>query len=136
LIDTGPCVAFVDSKDVRHSQVAEVLEPFTGQLLTTPAVITEVMYFLSEAPNGALAFAEFLAAAGVRVAGVTQPSDVVAAAHLMRKYADTPMDFADATLVLLAEASRVTDILTLDRRGFLTYRTPGGKRFGLVLPSL
>ena len=27
----------------------------------------------------------------------------------------------------------VTDILTLDRRVFSTYRTPGGKRFRLVL---
>jgi uncharacterized protein len=53
----------------------------------------------------------------------------------MRKYADTPMDFADATLVLLAEAIGVTKILTLDRRGFSTYRTPKGKRLALVLQT-
>ena len=43
------------------------------------------------------------------------------------------MDFADATLVLLAEALGVGDILTLDRRGFATYRMKRGKRFLLVL---
>ena len=54
----------------------------------------------------------------------------------MKKYRDTPMDFADATLVLLAEQVSVLDMLTLDRRGFLTYRTAGGKAFRLVLPSV
>mgnify|MGYP003519719854 CR=1 FL=1 len=32
------------------------------------------------------------------------------------------MDYADATLVLLAEALNVNEILTLDRRGFSAYR--------------
>jgi hypothetical protein len=52
---------------------------------------------------------------------------------LMRKYHDTPMDFADATLILLAVELRTTDICTLDRRGFAIYRTSTGKRFHLVL---
>jgi hypothetical protein len=55
------------------------------------------------------------------------------AAGLMERYADTPMDFADATLVLLAEALGVFDVLALDRRGFSTYRTAGGRPFRLVL---
>ena len=42
-------------------------------------------------------------------------------------------DFADATLVLLAEAIGVRDILTLDRRGFSTYRTPRRGSLRLVL---
>jgi predicted nucleic acid-binding protein len=33
------------------------------------------------------------------------------------------MDYADATLVLLAEDLGASEILTLDRRGFSTYRT-------------
>jgi predicted nucleic acid-binding protein len=39
------------------------------------------------------------------------------------------MVFADATLVLLAELLEVSDVLTLDRRGFATYRTRPGKPF-------
>ena len=62
-----------------------------------------------------------------------QPPQVVAAARLMAKYADTPMDYADATLVLLAEELGVTDVATLDTRGFSTYRTAKGKAFRLVL---
>ena len=54
----------------------------------------------------------------------------------MQKYADTPMDFADATLVLLAEALDLRDVLTLDRRGFSTYRTRRRRSLGLVLDSV
>jgi predicted nucleic acid-binding protein len=53
----------------------------------------------------------------------------------MAKYADTPMDFADATLIGAADDLGVVDIATLDRRGFSTYRTSTGKRFRLVLDA-
>lgn len=53
----------------------------------------------------------------------------------MEKYADTPMDFADATLVLLAEALEVYEVFTLDRRGFSTYRTRERRAFRLVLDT-
>lgn len=43
------------------------------------------------------------------------------------------MDFADATLVLLTEALETHEVLTLDRRGFSTYRTRRGRAFRQVL---
>ncbi len=61
------------------------------------------------------------------------PARVLAAAELMQKYSDTPMDFADATLVLLAAQLGVIEIVTLDRRGFSTYRTSKGKSFRIVM---
>jgi len=50
----------------------------------------------------------------------------------MEKYADTPMDFADATLVLLADELETDSVFTLDRRGFETYRSPAGRAFRLL----
>ncbi len=58
-----------------------------------------------------------------------------AAVSLMEQYHDTPMDFADATLLLLAEALHVRDILTLDRRGFSAYRTRERQALRMVLDS-
>jgi hypothetical protein len=49
------------------------------------------------------------------------------AAELMEKHADTPMEFADATLVLMAEALELKDVFTLDRRGFSAYGTRDGR---------
>ena len=58
----------------------------------------------------------------MQVYDFAQPKALREAATLMAKYANVPMDYADATLVLLAEYLGVKDILTLDRRGFSTYR--------------
>jgi predicted nucleic acid-binding protein len=133
LIDTGPFVAYVARTDSAHPRVAASLEAFTGQLATTSAVVTEVTYFLSDIDGGPIAFAELLSASDTRIAESTNPAQILVAAQLMDKYSDTPMDFADATLVLLAEELAVSEILTLDHRGFSTYRTANGKSFRLVL---
>ena len=41
---------------------------------------------------------------------------------LMGKYADLPMDMADASLAVLAEQLNSGRILTVDRRDFSVYR--------------
>lgn len=133
LVDTGPLVAYLDAGDPYHDRVSAALDEFSGRSITTPAVITEAMYFASGTAGGASALAELVDRSGMTVYDVCQPKDVVEAARLMERYGDTPMDFADATLVLLAEVLEVLHVLTLDRRGFSTYRTAGGSGFRLVL---
>lgn len=48
-------------------------------------------------------------------------------ADLMAKYADLPMDLADASLVVAAEIMRTRRILTLDERDFSAYRVRIGR---------
>jgi len=91
------------------------------------------MHLLADARDGPTLLAEFVRSADLVIAESTGVEQILRAAALMRKYSDTPMDFADATLVLLAEATGILDILTLDRRGFSTYRTAEGKKFRLTL---
>jgi len=133
LVDTGPFVSYLDSKDPVHTDVADFLDKFTGQLLTTGAVVGEVMYFVAELPKGPLSFAEFLIASDTHIVSLPSATEVLTAAELMHRYRDTPMDFADATLVLLANQTETSEILTLDRRGFSTYRTRKGGAFDLAL---
>ena len=135
LLDTGPLVAYLDAGEPEHSKVTACLGGFAGRLSTTSAVITEAMHFVSADPGGAGLLAAFVDASGMLVFDYTQPAQLPKAALLMERYADTPMDFADATLVLLADELVARDIVTLDRRGFATYRTFGGKAFRLVLDS-
>ena len=52
----------------------------------------------------------------------------------MEKYADLPMDFADATLVCLAQESGILNIVTLDHKDFSIYRTIGNQVF-TILPG-
>lgn len=133
LVDTGPLVAYLDAGDDAHQAVAGAWSTFTGVPVTTAAVITEAMHFLAAFPEGAKRLAELIVAGRFRVYDLCQPPDLVQAVALMERYRDTPMDFADATLVLLAEALGVVDVLTLDRRGFSTYRTRQRRSFRLVL---
>jgi uncharacterized protein len=53
---------------------------------------------------------------------------------LMHRYADRPMDFADATLVHVAEREGLRTILTIDHSDFETYRIGRGARFR-ILPA-
>lgn len=133
LLDTGPLVAYLDGTDKDHQAVVPLLDSFTGQLVTTSAVIGEAMYFVAAVRSGPALLAEFVAASGLQVYDFSEAHDLAEAARRMEKYADSPMDFADATLVLLAERLGVFDLLTLDRRGFNVFRSSRGKRFSLIL---
>ena len=113
--------------------VAECLDAFTGRLITTSAVITEAMHFVSESSEGPDALASFVHSVELLIYECAHPLQIKEAVRLMNKYSDTPMDFADATLVMLADEMGTAEILTLDRRGFSTYRTKRGKGFNLVL---
>jgi uncharacterized protein len=56
-------------------------------------------------------------------------------ANLIERYADLPMDLADASLVVLAENLGHGRILTVDRRDFSVYRWQNDRPFeNLLLP--
>jgi predicted nucleic acid-binding protein len=52
--------------------------------------------------------------------------------RLMKQYHDRPMDFADATLVLLAKRESLSTIFTIDHNDFETYRIDGRRGFRIV----
>lgn len=127
ILDTGPLLAYLDRRDPAHETAKRALDEVPGRLVTTSAVITEVMHFASEVPHGPAFVSDFMTAARIDVLDYAQPPSLRRAVPLMERYADTPMDFADATLMLLAEDLGIREILTLDRRGFATFRTPSGE---------
>jgi uncharacterized protein len=132
LLDTGAIVAFLDARDTEHGRVAAALDAFTGRLVTTSAVVVEAMHLLGGVRSGPAILVEFLLASQTEIHECTSVEGLMEAAALISKYADTPMDFADATLVLLAKRLKVNAVCTLDRRGFRTYRI-GRNAFRLVL---
>jgi predicted nucleic acid-binding protein len=52
-------------------------------------------------------------------------------ADLMDEYSDSPMDFADASLVAVAESQDIRRIFTLDSH-FHAYRLRGGRKLEVV----
>ncbi len=69
---------------------------------------------------------------GAVTLGTIADADLPALAQLMHRYHDRPMDFADATLVHLAERKSLTTILTIDFSDFQTYRIDGRRRFRIL----
>lgn len=48
--------------------------------------------------------------------------------ELMERYADHPMDLADASLIVVGERTKSNKVFTIDRRDFETYRIRLGHR--------
>ena len=61
-------------------------------------------------------------------------SDMPSIERLMKKYGDRPMDFADATLVRLAQRESLPTIFTIDHTDFEAYRFSGNRKFR-ILPA-
>ncbi len=133
LLDTGPLVALLVRSEPQHAAVREAFRRLHARLVTTGAVLTEAFYFLSEIENGPASLASFLELSAAEVFDVFHAEALTTSARLMSKYRDTPMDFPDATLVWTAEQTGTEQILTLDRRGFSTYRFGKTRRFKLLL---
>ena len=124
LVDTGPLVAWFDADDAHHESVKRLLAGYDGELLSTWPVLTETCHLIAEPLVPA--FMQWVAMGGVTIADLPA-SAAPAMASRMGKYADLPMDLADASLIWLAENLGVLDVLTLDQRDFGVYRTERGK---------
>lgn len=131
LLDTGAFVALVDRSEERHADCVAALEQWSGPIVTTEAVLTETLYLVGsnwEAQRVCLEF--FLRGAFILIPSSRASLKRVAA--LMQKYRSLPMDFADATLVVLGEELTTDQVFTLDRRGFSVYRLQGRKPFRMI----
>jgi len=132
LLDTGPLVALLDRRDQWHDWAVNRMKEVRLPWLTTEAVITEACFLLARLP-AALKQIEAYARSGVlRLLPLTEHSLGTALA-LMQQYANVPMSFADASLVMHAEALRQTHLFTLDA-DFAIYRRADGSPLPLLAP--
>ena len=131
LLDTGAFVALVDRSERAHRDCTAVFERWTGPILTTEAVLTETLYLVGPAwPSQKVCLEFFLRGAFLMIP--SSQDSLRRVAELMAKYRDLPIDYADATLVALAEESQTDQVFTLDQRGFSAYRLHGRKPFRLI----
>lgn len=133
VVDSGYLIGLFDETDPLHPRCRAFLKDYRGRFLTTEAVLTEALALLSPAQQWrCLEWLGDAMRAGLLEVD-REPLDFRAIEKLARKYADQPMDFADASVVLLAGRAGVREILTADRRDFAVYRLAGRVRFIDVL---
>ena len=131
ILDTGPFVALLDKSENNHDRCVTAFRNFKGSLLTTEAVLTEAIYLLGLSIKAQKTCIEFILQGGATLVPQSVES-LSRAAALMEKYKDVPMDFADATLVVLAEEAGIDEVFTLDLKGFSAYRIHGRKSFRVM----
>ena len=128
LLDTGALVTLLDRSQTRHGRFVEFFDSWVGPLISSEAVLTEATRLLGRLAGGPAACVEFFVAGGAALAPST-PASLERCHQLIGKYSDLPMDFADATLVVLAEELGTDLVFTTDRRDFGVYRISGRGRF-------
>jgi uncharacterized protein len=133
LVDTGPLVAAFRpprDKDPFTPWAARLLRSLPYPLFTCDAVLTETAHFLGSP-------AKLLEAVkrGLLVSSFDTQAAAPRLAELVYKYADQPMDFADACLVYMAEQTRDCRVVTIDGEDFAVYRRHGREAIPLLLPE-
>jgi len=134
LTDAGPLIAIIDADEADHEACVEALGELELPLVTTWPAFTKAMYLLGSAGgiHGQRALWRLVQTERLRIGDLSSAA-LVRTAALMDKYADTPMDLADATLVAYAEEHGHRRIFTLDS-DFEIYRLHGRQRFDVLPP--
>jgi predicted nucleic acid-binding protein len=133
LIDTGAILALLDRRDRWHSQCVQTFENFRLPLTTSEAVLTELFHLVGDSHGERDAAWAFVRSGAIVLAAI-EHRELPPLHALMLRYQNCPMDFADATLVYLANRESLSTIFTVDHDEFETYRIDGRRRFR-VLPA-
>jgi predicted nucleic acid-binding protein len=132
LVDTGPLIALLEAAEKHHAWVVETVRSAPVPLLTCEAVLTEACFLLKRQqrdPNDLLLMAE----RGFFRVAFDFNREQAAIRHLLARYADLPISFADSCLVRMNELHPESAIWTLDR-DFKIYRRHGRSSIPLISP--
>ena len=131
LLDTGALVCLLDRSQKRHEAFARFFGEWDRPVVSTEAVLTEATNLLGGLKGGRQACIDFFLSGGALLVPATKGS-LRRSRDLVNQYADLPMDYADATLVVLAEELGTNVVFTTDRRDFAVYRIKGRRHFDVV----
>jgi hypothetical protein len=133
LTDAGALVALLDADDPYHAScVAATMRLPTGPLLTTWVYFIEAMYLLGTVGGYRYQAALWsLRTTGRLVLHALTSAEADRMAALMGQYQDTPIDLADASLVVVAESHALRRMFTTDS-DFYVHRLADGSALEVV----
>ncbi len=135
LADSGFWIALGSRRDRHHERAVHAAKKYSPEgFVTTWPVLTEVTHLIAYRvhPMQAVAFIGDIARGAAVVADLAEDA-LPRIETMMRRYADLPMDLADASLVILAEDLDEGRILSTDARDFDGYRWKTRKPFTNLL---
>ena len=126
IVDAGPLIALFDRDDRHHRRAVEFVRERRTPLISNLPVLTEAAFILRfsiEAQRDLLWWAH-----RSLVIDHSTAADLPRIITLLDKYRDMPADFADVSLVAMAERLNLSRVASVDR-DFVVYRLPGRRRF-------
>ncbi len=135
-VDAGYFIALADVRDRWHTRAVSCVPTQLEGWVSTWPVLTEACHIIATRLNPGIATALVQDAAEGNLLIWSPPAAALGRIPvLMAKYANLPMDLADASLVLLAEHLGHGRILSTDMRDFETYRWKNHKPFVNLLET-
>lgn len=132
LLDTGPIVAYLYSRDAYHDWAVEAFSEVQPPVITCEAVLTEACFLIERNRWPATRVLEYVLESEIRI-GLQLEHEIEAIRGLMQRYANVPMSLADACLVRMAETTGLP-ICTLDH-DFAIYRAGRRRSLTLITPE-
>ncbi len=131
--DTGFVVALLNRRDMHHGEAVKVYEEMEAPILLPQTVLAEVAYLVGKVAGieNVVRFLRGLKRSRFRLIAL-QDGDVERVAEILERYADSRIDFVDASVMAVAEHYRSCIVLTLDRRDFRLFRPQHCKFFELL----
>ena len=133
LLDTGPLVAFLNSRDKFHEWALEHWDQIQPPMLTCEAVISEACFLLAGTDTGVDSVMQMIQrkiiAVSFHLAEHIQPVK-----NLLLKYRSVPMSLADACLIRMSELHPESRIFTLDS-DFKLYRKDRRRIIPTIMPG-
>lgn len=124
ILDTSFLFALTNHHDRNHGRVLEIASTLTGLLVLPTTVLPEVCYLIASR-LGHATMRHFLNQVVTRknllLTSLTAV-DLERVTEILEHYADSHLDFVDATIVAIAERQNIRRVLTLDRRDFSIVR--------------
>ncbi|WP_041225972.1 type II toxin-antitoxin system VapC family toxin [Crinalium epipsammum] len=123
ILDTSFLIATFNNKDKNHASVIKVARELNESLVLPISVLPEVCYLIASRMGHFYMrrFLTQLAASNTILEAITL-TDLQRVAEILEEYADSQLDFVDATIVAIAERLNINKVLTLDRRDFSIIR--------------
>ncbi len=128
LLDAGALITLLDRSQRNHDAFAAFFDGWHGAVVSTEAVLTEASHLLGGAQGGRTACLDFFLAGGATLVPQSRAA-LGRCRELVERYRNVPMDYADATLVVLAEDLDTDLVFTTDEKDFSIYRIGKRRRF-------
>jgi len=133
LVDTGPIVAFLNSRDRYHEWSRETFAEIEAPVMSCEAVLSEACFLLRTARGGSEAVLKLVDRGLVRLPFRLE-AETGPIRRLLSRYSNVPMSLADACLVRMSERLSDSVLLTLDR-DFKVYRKHGRNVIPIRMPD-